>query len=229
LTLFLSFKKEGSMNIRFATAAAATALLLGADARAEGVISVNFVRTADEAFAGGESVGPLATDSARWNSVLDRDSGTLASGSMNNLIDDDGNVTAAGISWQASTVWSTSEVYTNDQQRLSRGYLDDGNIGDGLGLRVTISGIPYEKYRVYGLLGSDRSNAGAAYTTRDFLLNGTVWVFGGLRLPDCGPHPAARTRVSRRNAPDASIACGLPATRLRVRCIFVAVNANTMK
>ena len=162
------------MHINKLALATTTAVMLCGGVLADGIISINFRRDNSEAFAGGQNIGPLATDSANWNGV------TGASGTLNNLIDDGGNPTSADVVWQASTVWSTSEAYTNDQQRLSRGYLDDGNIGDGLGISVTITDIPYAKYRVYGLLASDLSNGGGSYTTLDFRLNGSVWVFGGV-------------------------------------------------
>lgn len=156
------------------------AAFLCGNVMAEGIISLNFVKNSDETFVGGENIGPLATSSANWNSVVNRSSGSETSGSMLDLKDDDGNATTADVTWQAAVCYYTSAVYTNDQQRLTRGYLDDGNIGDGLGLSIVVSNIPYAQYRVYGLLASDKSDGGAAYTTRDFQLNGSVWVFGGL-------------------------------------------------
>ncbi len=80
--------------------------------------------------------------------------------------------------WDSSTTWSTSEGTSDDQHKLSRGYLDDGNSGSGNGLEVTISGIPYATYRVYGLVASDESNGGGSFQCLDFNVNGT-WAYGG--------------------------------------------------
>ncbi len=174
--------------------AVSVAVLSCGSVMAEGVISLNFMRDSSEAFAGGQAIGPLATDSAHWNSVA------AASGSFNNLKDDEGNATAADVVWQSKNLWSSSEVYTNDQQKLSRGYLDDGTIGDGMGISITVTDIPYAKYRVYGLLGSDLSNGGASYITRDFLLNGSVWVFGGVTPSEIAAYGNATVNYANKGS-----------------------------
>ncbi|MCK4563262.1 MAG: lamin tail domain-containing protein, partial [Verrucomicrobia bacterium] len=81
------------------------------------------------------------------------------------------------VTWDSSTTYSTSESTSDDQHKLSHGYLDDGNTGSGNGLEVTLSGIPYATYRVYGLVASDGSNGGSSYPCLDFNVNGT-WVYG---------------------------------------------------
>lgn len=140
-----------------------------------GIISMNFTGSGNDLFVDGDNIGPLATISTNWN----WSASLSASGSLSNLKDDEGNATGAGVVWQSHNTYITTGTPTNDQQRITHGYLDDGNIGDGQGISITISDIPYEKYRVYGLLASDRSNAGGSYTSMDFQLNGSVWVFGG--------------------------------------------------
>ena len=144
------------------------------------IISVNFAENTNQGFAGGQNIGPLATDSANWNNTINRDSGTLAEGSMGSLKDDSGVNTGASISWSSKNVWYNSAGIGSDEAKLNVGYLDDGAhsavdpwYNEAAGAYMTISNVPYTSYRVYGLLASD---AGDTYAARNFLVNGTyVW------------------------------------------------------
>jgi len=152
----------------------AVALLVGglaancADAQ---IISVNFSENSgNQAFVGGENIGPLLTDSANWNNTNGQPD--LAAGVINDLIDSSGATTTADLTWGSANAWYTGDGTADDAHRQSVGYLDDG--GDGIS--VTIADIPYTNYRVYGLYSSDQG-AGTAIA-QDMNVNGT-WVFGG--------------------------------------------------
>ncbi|TWT37907.1 hypothetical protein KOR34_28730 [Posidoniimonas corsicana] len=135
------------------------------------IISLNFSENpGNQAFAGGELIGPLGTDSANWNSTSD----PVDAGSISGLVDSAGASTSASVSWLSTNVWYNGDGTGDDQHRLSVGYLDDGTTSEGVGVDITFSNIPYTNYRVYGLLASD---AGASYTAADFNVNGS-WVFG---------------------------------------------------
>ncbi len=136
-------------------------------------ISVNFIEDdGDQGFAGGQLIGPLETDSSNWNNTINRDSGTLATGTMADMKDDTGTPTTADISWASKNVWSQGDGTTDDEHKISVGYLDDG---DG-GPLVTVSNIPYASYRVYGLFSSGQAEHDAM-EGKDFDVNGT-WAYG---------------------------------------------------
>lgn len=140
-------------------------------------ISLNFSENTNQIFAGGENIGPLASDSANWNNPADFfPQAAMASNSLNDLVDHSGTATATDVTWSSSNPWYTAGGTGDDQHRLGVGYLDDG----GNGLRVTFTDIPYANYIVYGLLASDQELGDPidTYTTVDFTVNGTP-VFGG--------------------------------------------------
>ena len=136
-------------------------------------IMVNFGQGSGEAFAGGSLIGPNTSNSSYWNS------GTGASGSLTGLIDSGGSSTAANVTWSSSNTWSNSDGTADDEHKLSVGYLDDGDgsNGDGKGVLVTISNIPFASYRVYGLFATDQNGSGSSGTV-NFNVNGT-WALGG--------------------------------------------------
>ncbi len=113
--------------------------------------------------------GPLA--SPFWNDSNTGITGSLATGSEGNLVDNLGNATSASISWSSSNTWWNGSGTGSDDAKISVGYLDDG----GAGVSVNFTGIPYDFYNVYGVLGSDQ---GANYTSQDFQVNG-AWAYGG--------------------------------------------------
>ncbi len=129
-------------------------------------ISFNFRNASDEGFAGGQLIGPLATDSATWNA------GTGASGVLAGLIDDHGTATGASIQWATDHTWVNGDGIADDEHRLSTGYLDD-NLG-GYPI-VTVSNIPYTAYTVYGLFASDQAQPCGMV---NYQVNGT-WTLGG--------------------------------------------------
>ncbi len=137
-------------------------------------ISINFIENdSNQGFAGGQPIGPLETDSANWNNTKDRETGTLATGTMTDLKDDTGSATTADISWASANVWYQTDGTADDEHKISVGYLDDGAGGP----LVTITDIPYASYRVYGLFSSGQAG-NDAMVGLDFDVNGT-WAYGG--------------------------------------------------
>ncbi len=111
--------------------------------------------------------GPLGT--TFWNDSTAE--GAPSSGSENNLVDGSGNATGASITWSSANTWLNGSGTASEDAKIVVGYLDDG----GSGANVTISNIPYAKYNVYGIVGSDQ---GAEYSTGNFTVNG-AWALGG--------------------------------------------------
>jgi len=145
-------------------AVAVTAATTGYHSASAGVIAVNFAENTNQGLDTTTPKGPLGT--THWNSTINRDSGSLATGTKANLIDGTGGSTAADISWSSSNVWFNGDGISNEVRRLAVGYLDDG----GSGVSITVTDVPYAQYRVYGLLASDEGT-GPTYTTRDFQVN----------------------------------------------------------
>jgi fibronectin-binding autotransporter adhesin len=113
--------------------------------------------------------GPLG--SPFWNDSNTGITGGLAAGSEGSLVDNSGNATSASISWSSSNTWWNGSGIGSDDAKISVGYLDDG----GAGVSVNFTGIPYDFYNVYGIIGSD---VGATYSSQDFQVNG-AWAYGG--------------------------------------------------
>ena len=152
---------------------ASVGLLLCSSAQAA-IISLNFSENSgNQIFTGGESIGPLGTNSSNWNLSDNFDAGgSLAAGTLSTLVDNSGNTTGATVEWASSNTWFNGDGTGDDEHRMAVGYLDDGDP-----VSITFSNIPYPNYRVYGLLASDQG-PGPGYTTVDFEVNGTP-VFGG--------------------------------------------------
>ena len=157
------------------TAATLVIAALAVGSASAAIISVNFAENpGNQVFVGGENIGPLATDSANWNSTIDADTGGLGTGTKADLIDDTGTATTADISWAAANAWWGADGTANDERMLGVGELDDGT-----GILITMSEIPYAQYRVYGLISSDAGwNDPAGFEADNPLVNGT-WIFGG--------------------------------------------------
>ena len=138
-------------------------------------ISINFAENpANQVFSGGQDIGPLETDSANWNSTLDRDDGNLGTGTKAALVDAFGVPTTADISWSSANTYWNSDGTGDDQAKLAVGYLDDGT-----GISITVSNIPYASYRVYGLVSSDMAwDDPAGFPSDNPLVNG-IWAYGG--------------------------------------------------
>ncbi|XAL99909.1 PEP-CTERM sorting domain-containing protein [Phycisphaeraceae bacterium D3-23] len=157
--------------VRITTAALAAAALFGVNADAAS-ISLNFSENAsNQVFAGGENIGPFATNSTNWNNTASFGAGNEGTGNLDNLIDDSGAATTADVDWSSANTWFNASGTGTDDQRLAVGYLDDGGAGNS----ITISDIPYAVYDVTLLFGSD---IGDTYTTLDFTVNGSALLGG---------------------------------------------------
>lgn len=122
--------------------------------------------------------GPLGSNV--WNDSYVVTSGSVATGTEEGLVDGSGGATSAAISWSSKETWYGDGGVTSQNQKIVLGYLDDGDAGTGNpGVFVTVSNIPYEKYNVYGIVASD-AGTNTTYTSKDFLINGSTWVFGGV-------------------------------------------------
>jgi len=154
---------------------------------------VNFVENdGNQNFAGGALIGPTDINSTNWNSTIDRDSGSKATGeigSVHTLIDDTGATTTATIEWSSKNVYYNGDGTSSDEAKLAVGYLDDGNSGASF----TLSNIPYAQYNVYVLFTSDVNGdythtdltiAGSSYTGGDFPAHGRVLDGTGWKLAD---------------------------------------------
>lgn len=148
---------------------------------ASGIISLNFSEnSSNQIFAGNQLIGPVKTNSSNWNMSDNPTTGTLATGTKNNLIDDSGVATGVNASWKSSVVYYNHDGTGNDEQKLSVGYLDDGETSPGAGLSVIFTNIPYSRYRVYGLFATDQNQGNTPPTvfSRNYTVNGT-WVYSG--------------------------------------------------
>jgi hypothetical protein len=148
---------------------------------ASGIISLNFSEnSSNQIFAGNQLIGPLKTSSTNWNMSDNPATGTLATGTKNNLIDDSGVASGVNVAWKSNVVFYNNDGTGNDEQKLSVGYLDDGETSPGVGVSVTFTNIPYSRYRVYGLVSSDTNQGGVPPTlfVRNFNVNG-AWAYGG--------------------------------------------------
>jgi autotransporter-associated beta strand protein len=133
-----------------------------------GIIAYNFSENpGNQALDSTTPKGPLKN--SIWNDSNVRDEGELAAGKEANLVDSNGVTTGVAISWTSANTWYNGSGVGTQDQRVVVGYLDDG----GPGVRVELTGIPYAKYNVYGIVGSDQ---GGIYTTQDFNVNGK-WAF----------------------------------------------------
>ncbi|HIB92043.1 TPA: hypothetical protein EYO57_33475 [Candidatus Poribacteria bacterium] len=82
-------------------------------------IAVNFADDdSREAFLGRQLIGPINTNSKYWNSSIDRNSGSLKAGRINNLIDNSGVQTGATVAWRSQNTWRIDdESATTDNQK----------------------------------------------------------------------------------------------------------------
>lgn len=147
----------------------ATAFVIGMATQPawSGVISYNFSENpANQQLDTTTPKGPLNT--TFWNDS--NTEGAPGAGTESALVNETGAATTAAITWNSSNTWYNGSGAGSENARIVVGYLDDG----GSGVNVNITNIPYAKYNVYGIVGSDQT--GDNYTTVDFNVNGQ-WVF----------------------------------------------------
>lgn len=140
-------------------------------------IGVNFSQNNDNQgwLAESSPIGPVGIPSVNFNSNNNPNvngptnlvTGTLAAGTLGNLVDSLGEAVAMTVSWSSATVYYNGSGTGSNQANLAVGYLDDG--GDGA--MVSVSNVPYDTYNVYVLLGSD---AGNEHLSESPLVNGTA-------------------------------------------------------
>lgn len=135
-------------------------------------ILINFGEGGAQTLTGGQLIGPTAVNSSNWNDT------TGSSGNLGALIDSTGATTGADIQWVSGGQWRNNATIDDDENRMSKGYLDDGATTGGKGVRVTLNNIPYDTYRVYGLFTSDQNQTTGSCIIRNFNVNGT-WALGG--------------------------------------------------
>ena len=77
--------------------------------------------------------------------------------------------TSVKVTWSSANGWAAGNE-DNNEQGLYREYLDDGNLGDGVGVRVTITGLSAwmtaEGLQSYGIRGYSSTDTDGA-TFRD--------------------------------------------------------------
>lgn len=138
-------------------------------------IAMNFAENAaNQVFDGGQAIGPTALNSTFWNSSIDFDTGSLATGeigSVSTLIDSTGAATTAKVSWSSNNVWFNGDGTATDQAKLAVGYLDDST-----GVTVTLTDIPYAQYWAIVMFTSDQ---GAEYQHGPMTVNGSGILGGG--------------------------------------------------
>ena len=106
----------------------------------------------------GDSAGVVAQ--ANWNNK------SGGSGSANNLVNNSGVGTTAGVSWTctAGITWRVGNNGTSTaNHKLMYGYIDPSSTGGSA--TVTLSGIPYSKYDLYVYFNSDNGPGRTGYVT----------------------------------------------------------------
>jgi len=149
------------MKNKLMTVGACTALAMISNAA---TISVNFTQ-------GNANQQMLTTTSAGIEAQMNWNNTTGVTGTAAALNDSDGTATSASVSWSAAGTWGDAEADTDasvpvGNAQVARGYLDDGNAGNGVDW--TVSGITYTTYTAHIYFATD-TNGG---TYRPFDVNG---------------------------------------------------------
>jgi hypothetical protein len=109
-------------------------------------ISIKF-QGSGTAMASTEVAG--VTPVARWNNAA----GAVSARALN-LVDDKGSATGAAITWSADNLWTIPITDTAGNNRLMRGYLDDGA---GKPTTVTVVNLQAGSYTVYVYADGDNA------------------------------------------------------------------------
>ena len=123
---------QRSLKATLATSATLAGFLASSPCSAS-VIAYNFSETdtnSSQALDTTTPKGPLGT--TVWNDSYVRTSGTVAAGSETSLLDGDGNVTSAAISWTSKETWFGDGGNTTQDQRIVLGQLLPEVVGDDL-------------------------------------------------------------------------------------------------
>ena len=124
-----------------------------------GIISVNLAEgdssapRANQTVLPEEVAGMTGYEVANWNNIqLDL---TGAS-----LVDSDGAATGAVINFQVTNGWGDNTAdgsVAGANDKIARGYFDDTETHDGIGVDIEVTGISYDYYNVLLYLGTDTS------------------------------------------------------------------------
>jgi len=129
-----------------------------------GSISINFM--GPQPMSKIAPTSPAGINGAlHWNNVSEKN------GSLNILTDDQGTNTNTSIVWSSATIWSDGSAYGkaqsgNTDAQIVSSYLDDGENGNGVDIKVT--NIPYASYSIVIYLATDTANG----SYRPFTING---------------------------------------------------------
>lgn len=132
------------------------ALLLPATSQA-GTISINFAGNAGQAGTLGltDIAGMADTQSGGTSFVSNWNNADGISGSLNNLLLNDGSVTDVSVSWNAREAWSNGNTTSGNNillpggttgdgmqnPTMMKGYIADWGTGDGLDSKITVDGL----------------------------------------------------------------------------------------
>jgi hypothetical protein len=106
------------------------------------IISVNFAEREDQQILPEETAGMGEYAAAHFNNFI----GANGDGS---LVDQFGRGTGATLTYNSSNMWGDGTAgLTTADDRLSRGYLDDGQTTEPYGVVIQVSNVPYSHYRV---------------------------------------------------------------------------------
>jgi hypothetical protein len=109
---------------------------------------------------------------AGWIPVANWNNAASKSGSASSLVQSDGTVTGASISWSSNNTWSSPITEVAGDSRMMKGYLD---CPSGKTTTITVSGVPSSyvgaRYNVYVYTDGDN---GATTKTAQYTLAGTT-------------------------------------------------------
>jgi hypothetical protein len=133
-------------------------------------ISVNFTRgNGYEQMASTTEAGLDGYRQSNWNQT------SGINGTLNDLVDSDGNTSVASVSWSCKNMWSDSAAQSDAQAgvgdgQLAYGYLDDGQTANGVGANWTVTGVPFERYELIIYFSTDKSTG----NYMPFVINGVT-------------------------------------------------------
>ncbi len=119
-------------------------------------INIDFVGSSTTAMGSSESAGVVA--GTNWNSAAG-----AASSSPLALRSQTGTATGATLSWSSDNTWNTPVADTAGNNRMMRGYLDNGSLNP---TTVTVAGLSPATYTIYVYTDGDNSGItrSAAYS-----------------------------------------------------------------
>ncbi|HVW86967.1 MAG TPA: DUF1349 domain-containing protein [Bryobacteraceae bacterium] len=130
----------------------ATVTLVVSASTPSGAISIKFVGSGTP-MGTAETAGVVAK--SQWNNATGASSAAAL-----NLLDENGAATGASVTWSSDNTWNLPITDTAGNNRMMRGYLDNGS---GVNpIAITVSGLSSGTYHVY--VYADGDNAGVTRT-----------------------------------------------------------------